>query len=305
MSSPVASPIASSHTARKPVPGAGSRQISVPNVSLPSRSSSRVSARQLDHISRHLTQLDQDVLDLLADVRIASGDHLRRRFWAEGEATPESRARMGRRALRRLVDWRVLDVLPRRVGGIRAGSDGLIYHLGPAGLRLRAQRGFEAKRLSAPGDRYINHTLTVAETVVRLHEADRAGELDVIEVQTEPRCWRGFLGPFGSRLIVKPDLFVRLGAGAFEWRAFVEIDRSTESRGTLIRKGRVYLDHYRSGSEQRESGVYPQVVWSVPDDRRAEQLTAALSALPIEASKLFVVTRFEELIDRLAEGARA
>ena len=43
-----------------------------------------------------------------------------------------------RRALQRLTKLGLLATLERRIGGVRSGSDGLIYRLGPAGQRLQA-----------------------------------------------------------------------------------------------------------------------------------------------------------------------
>jgi hypothetical protein len=135
-------------------------------------------------------------------------------------------------------------------------------------------------------------------------EADRAGTLEVIEVQSEPHCWRGFISGFGRRVILKPDLFVRVGVGALEDRWFIEIDLATEASGTLAAKVRRYLAHFRSGSEQHTAGTYPRVLWAVPDTRRRTQLEAVLKGLPEGARRLFAVCLMEDVVQRLAEEAR-
>ncbi len=267
-----------------------------------SRRPSRISSRQLDSIQDQLTNEDLATLHFVAEVRLATGFQIARRLWAARVRT-DPKARAARRALKRLEDWRIIEGLPRRQGGVRGGSASMVYALGPAGRRLLARTGFETRRLDAPGDRFVRHTLAITELVVGLHEVDLGGELDLIELQTEPACWRGFLGLLGARLILKPDLFVRIGSGAFEDRWFIEVDLATESRSTITSKAKVYLGHYRSGDEQSRHGVYPRVIWAVPDRRRAEQITDALGPLPPGASRLFSVWLYEEVIGRLAAEA--
>lgn len=302
--SPVDRPLASIMGGLDPARGVRSGQIGAANAS-PCSNSSRVSARQLDRIVSRLDRTDQEVLLFMQTVRLASGAQLRRRFFEGGEASAASRARIARRKLGKLAELRVLDRLPRAVGGVRAGSEGFVYHLGPIGLRLLARMGSRSKRIGAPGDRYVRHTLAIAETVVCLNEAETADTIDVIEVQTEPTCWRGFIAAEGVRVVLKPDLFVRVGAGAMEDRWFVEVDLATESPATLIRKGRRYLDHHRSGSEQSEHGTYPRVAWAVPDERRLQVVVDALGTLPADTWPLFTVCMASDLIDKLAaEAAR-
>lgn len=269
---------------------------------LSSSRSSRVSAPQLREIEQSLTNDDLAVVQFISEVRVATGHQLARRLWS-AEHPRDIRARAARRALRRLEDWRVIDRLPRRVGGVRGGSTTIVYSLGPVGRRLLIRRGFEAKRLTAPGDRFIRHTLAITELCVRLAEADIGGELDLIELQTEPRCWRPFLGLVGARLILKPDLFARIGAGALEDRWFIEVDLATESAPTITNKAKLYLAHYRSGEEQRRHDVYPRVIWLVPDRHRALQIVAALKGLRPEAERLFSIWLCDEAIGRLAAEA--
>jgi hypothetical protein len=169
---------------------------------------------------------------------------------------------------------------------------------------LLARRGYEGRRLEPPGAYYTAHALCLTEIVVSLHERDLAGELEVLQIQSEPQCWRGFLGVMGARRMLKPDLYLRLGAGAYEDRYFIEVDLGTESGSTITTKGKRYLAYYQSGAEQSEHGVFPHVLFAVPDDRRAEQVETALGRLPKEAERLFGVCRLDQLADHLIAEAR-
>jgi len=301
MSRQIARNIASSPARKHACSGISSGEIAAAKDSAP-RCPSRISGRQLDFIASRLTDYDRAVLAFLAEVRLATGQQMARRLWGSVSQT-DAKAWAARRTVWRLEAWRVVDRLPRRVGGVRGGSASLVFALGPTGRRLLARTGFEPKRLGTPGDRHVAHTLAITELVVGLHEAMLAGDLDLIEAQTEPACWRGFLGPFGARLIVKPDLFVRIGSGAFEDRWFIEVDLATEASATLVGKAKRYLAHYRSGDEQGRHGVYPRVIWTVPDRRRAEQVEAVIGHLPSAARRLFIIWPYDEVVGRLAVEA--
>ena len=298
--SPVARPVASTRLERSARTFGAFDGLSAANDS-PSPRPSRISQRLLAEIGRDLTPLDQEILDFVAAVRLATGGQLTRRFFGDRPAD----GRSARRVFYRLTQWRVLDRLPRRVGGIRAGSASFVYGVGVAGARLLAVRDQHVRRLGTPGDRYVDHTLAITELLVRLNEADRAGELDLIAAETEPRCWRPFPAAGGARLVLKPDLFIRVGVGALEDRWFVEVDRATETSGTLVEKARRYLVHYRSGSEQRTGGVYPRVLWTVPDERRQEQVREAFVRLPEGLRRLMAIWLFDEVVDRISEEARS
>jgi Replication-relaxation len=289
--------------------GAGYLRISTPKGSVFSQSL-YLTADRLYQISREMSERDLVVLRFVHDSRFATGAQLIRGFWLTGD--PESNAaRAGRRTLKRLADWRVLERLPRRIGGRRTGSDGFVYRVGRAGVRLLAARGIHGPRVEAPGTLHLVHTLATTELALRLREADRDGTLECIEVQQEPACWRRFPGPMGAHRVLKPDLFVRIGAGgegageALEDRWLAEIDLASEAGRTIAGKAGVYLEHYRSGREQHDHGTYPRVLWLAPDEHRARQIGQVLRRQPAEARRLFTVCLFEDAIQLLAAEARS
>jgi hypothetical protein len=271
----------------------------LPKQSVPSRSN-YITADRLYRTLQQMTDTDWLILTFVSDSRLVSGSQLVRKFWQTADRN-DRRARTGRRALKRLREWRVLDTLPRRIGGQRAGSSGLIYTVGVAGSKLLARRGQAANRLQAPGALYVAHTLACTELVVALGEVGRTGGLEVIEAQAEPVCWRTFMGSMGGRLTLKPDLFIRIAApdSSYEDRWFVEIDLATEATGTILTKTKRYLAHYRAGTEQ----VHPRVLWTTPDEHRAKQIKGALERLPATSRRMFSVCQFEHAIGFLASEA--
>jgi hypothetical protein len=234
---------------------------------------------------------------------LCSGAQLEHLHWHEG--TPASRARKARRTLARLTGWRLLDRLPRRIGGVRAGSRGFVYSLGPAGARLLARLdGQRVRRLNAPGDRYVNHTLAISGLYVELVVACRNHRAELLSYEFEPQCWAQFPGPWGVRLTLKPDAAVRLGVGEYVYSFLLEIDMATESLPTVERKARRHLDYYRSGEARRLHGVSPRVVWIAPSAERAQRIRGVLDQLGDAAHKLFTVTTADQVVGLLSGGGR-
>jgi hypothetical protein len=250
-----------------------------------------------------MSALDWRLLAFVHDGRFASGAQLVRAFWQTDDAQSAA-ARVGRRTLKRLTDWWVLQTLPRKVSGMR-GSSGLVYYTGRAGVRLLAARGIHGPRVEVPGTLHLAHTLATTELALRLREADHSSRLELIAVEQEPVCWRSYTAGMGARRRLKPDLFIRIGAGAAEDRWMVEVDLGSESGRTIARKAALYGQHYRSGAEQHEHGVYPRVLWAVPDSHRARQIEGVLHRMPSEVQRLFTVCRFDEAVGFLAAEAHS
>jgi Replication-relaxation len=298
---PAKRPGTSSQVGETPRTGGALGGFSTANGSAPPQSHSYLTPARLHQINQSLIPLDWQLLQFVHDGRFAGGAQIIRAFWQTDDAQSAG-ARAGRRRLKRLTDQRVLATLPRHIAGMR-GNAGLVYYTGRAGVRLLAARGIHGPRVEIPGTLHLTHTLATTELALRLQEADRDGELEVIEVQQEPVCWRSYRSVMGAQRTIKPDLFIRVGAGTQEDRWMVELDLGSESGRTIARKLSLYSQHYRAGSEQHQQGVYPRVLWTAPDQRRAEQVRDVLSRHPAETRRLFTVCRFEDTIGFLATEA--
>jgi Replication-relaxation len=129
-----------------------------------------------------------------------------------------------------------------------------------------------------------------------LIEGDRAGRFELLELKPEPTCWRSYGGIGVQRAVLKPDSFVRLGLGPYEDSYFIEVDRGTEGSRALEAQMRAYGDYHRSGAEQAAHGVFPKVLWLVPDRRRLAVVTDAVAAQPRAARGLFAAALFTEAL---------
>jgi hypothetical protein len=255
-------------------------------------------------LAAQLVARDLDVIQRVSDLRFVSGDQLTRLCFTDSD-DPAANARAARRALLRLVRLGLLERLPRSVGGVRAGSAGFVYRLGIAGQRLAIERGWQPeqrrRRSLVPGTLFLRHTLRVAELHTQLIEHDRSRRIELLELAAEPASWRRYSGNGGQRCILKPDSYLRIGSAEYEDSYFIEVDRGTEGSRALERQLQAYIAYYRSGTEQAERGVFPQVLWLAPDERRAEVITDSAQRLPT-GRELFQVERFEQAIDVLTSA---
>lgn len=300
--SPFAGPLTSSKTPQNP-DNDGDSTPSLPMQHL--RPPGRRPPAPSTPLSEQLSDRDHQILAAVARFRVMSGAMLRELFWPQG--SPETRARLTRRGLARLTKLEVLSPLARRVGGVRAGSAGLSFALGPNGQRLLAA-GSPARRVrrpSTPGERHLAHTLAVAQLYVDLTVLERSRRAELLAFDPEPECWVPYPGPYGARQILKPDAYLKLGTPEYEFSWFIEQDMATEAPVTIFSKARRYLDCWRTGTLQSERGVFPRTAWIAPDSARAESIEEALRRLPAEAGKLFVVTTAAEAAALLTAEARS
>lgn len=259
---------------------------------------SRLGYPRLLALGANLSEPERDIVRTVAKLRLATNAQLAALLvTSESGASPISAARQARRVLQRLTTLGVLARLQRRVGGIRAGSAGFIYYLGPAGQRLVAYwegQGLTRGRFRPePGGRYVRHRLAVSELYLQARTAEREGVLDLLAFDVEPDCWRSSVDGFGGRTLLKPDAYVRVGVGAYEDRFFVEVDMASESRTVIAGKFRAYLDYFNSGVEQAAHGVFPRVLLLTTAEKRRAALMEVCSRLPAEAWHLFTLSTLE------------
>lgn len=262
----------------------------------------RLSAPALERLLDLLSERDREILGSLKKVRVLTGGQLERLHFAD--LSPASLSRTRRRVLARLVALGLVATLERRVGGVRAGSAGLVYALNASGQRAvsllapETADGVRARRPWTPGELFLRHGLDVSEMFVLLRERERAGELELAGFSTEPDCWHSN----GMGGVIKPDGYVVLRAIGREvedcW--WVEVDRATVSLTTLRSKLLAYVDFAITG-QLGPDGVTPRVLVTVPHERRLEQVREVVAALPEPAGQLIWVEGFEGAVGRLIQ----
>ena len=258
--------------------------------------------RQLEAL---LTERDGRILDDLESFRALTTRLIQRLHFPAGvhglHATVPTATRLANRVLLRLEAHGFIARIERRVGGPLRGSAATTWHLAAAGeRRLRARRGDPSRRRYAGPPRAVPaHPAAGAEFAVTARESELAGQLDILELDTEPSCWRPFQGP-AVAVTLKPDLFVVVANTDVEAHVFVEIDCGTEHLPAAIKKCRVYQQYRQAGIEQSRSGVFPAVLWVTPDAERARKLRTALRREPGLPPDLFTICEEPAALKTLA-----
>lgn len=255
----------------------------------------RVGARQLEALRVGLGERDRAVLAAVGLLHVAGTGHLRRMVF--GDLSEIGAARAAQRHTARLFRVGLLERLDRRVGGLRPGSSAFLWRLSSAGARLALPEVAHWRRRE-PGLAHLAHVVEVADLVVGLHEHARTGACEVIEVQTEPACWRPFHNRWGHQRMLKPDLRTTVGIGERAMlHRFVEIDRDTEHRPVLSRKIIAYVDCWRGRGEHARAGVFPGVLWVVPTQRRGQVIAELCQRLGVRG--MFEVATRTEAVEAL------
>lgn len=260
-------------------------------------------AKRLADLERSLTPRDRAIILTLDRLRVATTEQVRRVVFHD--LTPGSAARKAPAVLNSLTARQIVTKLERQVGGVRAGSRAAVWSLDLAGQRLASAcgpAGGRTRKPWTPSLSFLAHRLAVSECYVSLVESERTGAADLLDFDAEPLCWRRYASALGTRSL-KPDAFVRLGVGEIERGAFVEIDRSTESRSTLAGKLRAYRQYWETGREQERRGYFPRVVFAVPDADRLAILADLYVAQPEDTRPIWQVTLTADLTKTLIAGA--
>lgn len=247
-------------------------------------------------IAEELSERDDAVLQALARVRVLTGAQLERLLFSD--IAVASRGRTRRRVLGRLVDLGLVVTLERRIGGVRAGSAGLVYGLSGAGQKLagRAVAGGSSPRprtTATPSALFLAHALAVAEAYVATMEALRGvpgvalAGFDVEQNAT----WPTGRGP---KDLLRPDALVVLTREEVSDVWWLEVDRDTESLPRIVRLLRRYLAFARSG-QAGPRGVVPRMLLSVPSPDRLAGVQTEIARLPAPAAQLFAVCMESEV----------
>ncbi|MGQ4615207.1 replication-relaxation family protein [Nocardia sp. R7R-8] len=230
------------------------------------------------------------------------------------ELSPSSGLRITQRALARLRQWRVLGTLERRIGGLRAGSSGLVHYVDVIGDKLlRAESGRTVRRrYTTPSRTFLDHTLAVAESRITLLTAQLHGRLEVLRADVETAAWRTYQGLGGALLTLRPDLYLETAGsvgGELVSTWFLERDMGSESIPTLVKKSREYEKYRSTGFEQEKSGgSFPLIVWcmtaarTVTAEQRRSELRERIERDTRLPAELFRVISPDQLIELVQKG---
>ena len=248
------------------------------------------------------------LLALVAAHRFATTTQLARLIALE-YASPASALRQTQRHLASLAQQRLLTSLERRVGGWQGGSAVTIWAATTRGQRLVAtDEGDEVPRRQRPREvstTFLDHLLAITEVRTSIEESVRQQTDTETAVALEPDCWRTALSPSGQVQVLRPDLAVTVTSPSYEDRYLIEVDRATENPGRVIATCWRYQEHQAASSQASDDGVFPLVVWLVPNDRRRHRLERAIAHSSGLLRELFRVIRLDQLPTLIHGGPAA
>lgn len=268
----------------------------------------RISSRDLDRIQQQLSSRDVAIIGVVAGHRYLTTKQICRFTFAD-KPTATAALRSASRTLAKLSKLSLIQSLHRRIGGVRAGSGGYVWHLTEAGARLlRRATGTTGgtpsrQRRIEPSSTFLEHTLAIAEVHLCLRQATSEANITLLAPQLEPDCWRAYVGTGGGTLRLKPDLAITTTGGEYEDHWFIEVDLDTEPPSRIVRKCLQYQEYQRAGTEQHRIGVFPAVIWIVPTTARREQLQNRLREEPSISKRLFTVITLNQLPKLITDGA--
>ena len=264
----------------------------------------RLRPAYVEWVADRLTSRDWQIIEGVNQLRLLTGAQVERLYFADlklGRSRTASRSR----ALRRLVTWRVLVPLPRRIGGAGRGSTTLVFALDSGGQRLARERLIatdrpaRVRRPGPPGERTIRHILAVSESCVALTELSRAVGFALDEFKAEPASW----WPNGLGGYIKPDAYAVLTLGDIRDHWWIELDLATESLPTVKRQLLAYLDFARRG-QLGPGRIVPRVVIATTTPERRDAIAAMASSLPPPTAQLFRIMQTAELASSLYQVLR-
>jgi hypothetical protein len=138
----------------------------------------------------------------------------------------------------------------------------LLVEQGSLGALPRLSKAVFEKRANV-SDLTLRHELEVMDVKAACHSALRQSPtFTIAEFSTWPRLHEFKASPpnlGGQDVLVKPDGFIRIreqeGTKLFEHTFFLEVDRSSETQETLVRRAACYLDYYKSGGFAVRNGA--------------------------------------------------
>ncbi|QHK19850.1 hypothetical protein GU243_08985 [Pseudarthrobacter psychrotolerans] len=274
----------------------------------------RISSRRLREIQTHLSARDLAILASVDRYRFLTARHLQALHFTQ-HASATSASRTCRRVLARLRTLRVLGILDRRIGGIRAGSEGLVYYMDTAGDRLQRDvtSSRARKRFDEPSARFLDHTLAIADMAIGIFENATTYGAEVVKLDPEHTATRTYADSYGVAQVLRPDLYVELAAAAGDEEVsafFIEVDLGHESLPTLLGKCMAYEDYRSTGIEQHQYGGFPRVIWAMDAyrettaQRRRKSLQDSLERNSRLSAGLYRIQALKDTAAAVVQGLR-
>ena len=261
---------------------------------------------RLAELEQRLSERDRQVLLSLQQCRYLTTLQIARLYYYGASTNRRAAVRTANRNLSKLRELDLIRPLQRRIGGVRAGSGSFVWTLTSGGFRLLQADAADQprKQFREPSLHFLAHTQVISEACLQLTEICARYDITLLNIQFEPECWRGYTERSGRQVVLKPDLYAVTQGSGYRDHWFIELDCDTETIARVIEKCERYIQYLSSGTEQKRSGVFPYVVWIVPDIKRKNSLTKHIHAEFPRGPDIFIVILPDELESLIRKGVK-
>lgn len=253
-----------------------------------------------------LSTNEAQILKFLLKAKYVTTKQLARLHFTDSvnDATSLRRANL---ATKKLNEGGYIKHLNRRIGGVRAGSGSFVWTISTKGLKwlkhFKPSVAVTRQNYYEPTWHHLEHTLAISEIFVQLTKLKNKHLVQSIDnFQFEPNCWRGWLDNHAGRMILKPDCYIEISLDNYLYNYFIEVDKNTESLARVINKSKQYIRYYNLNIEQKNTGVFPLVLWVVPDEKRKLAIEQRIQKELKDYWELFQVITLDDFKDFMIGG---
>jgi hypothetical protein len=241
----------------------GTRALNRGNVPLPARHTLLSQAVELSN-------RDAAVVRLVGQFRQTTAAHIWQAVFPGLSRIPIDRC------LERLVRLHYLRRLGRTTDGLKGGASAFVYGLGPAAWYYLDKPG---RYKADSGVR--QHAVAVSRIHADLLCAQRSGLLELIDCKVEQPVGRA-----------QADLLVVIKTQVGRTRLFaLEVETTRKRPAYLLDK----CKNYNAAYHEQDGGVFPVVIFAVPHEWLARDVSAKMRAAQAP-SELFRVTTFDGIV---------
>jgi len=256
----------------------------------------RISRLQLMTLHKTMKEKELDILWNTRKYHFLTTAHIKRLHFKAG-TTDAANLRAANKCMKRLRELGLVAPLERRIGGVRAGSSALIWHLTEPGERLlwldEPDKKHTRKRFEEPSADFLHQTLAVAEAAVSIITlAECQDGLSIRRLDTD----FSYVVRYRDETIsIKPGLYVVLHWDGYEYHWFVETAPYWDIVRNLVRRTEKYCKVYQQGAFQGQVGVFPLTVFMLPDDEQKIKLEQTINEQMPDYIRLFRFTTQDAL----------
>jgi Replication-relaxation len=242
------------------------------------------------------------VLLLVAKLGFVTQGQIRKWLFAGSPSPMTSQRVLTGRVLARLRVLKLIDALPRTIGGPGGGSAKGVSSVSTGGVRPAAT--YDPSLLggrAARGPFLMRHSLAVTDALLAFHESAQAHDHELTSWET---AWQLALKLGQGRIV--PDAHLVYRTHEVELEALLEVDLGTEGSRFFAGKIGRYLALWRSGGWRGIFADWPVILVIAPTDQRVRLLKQATETtlrsqsdrVQVEAGTEFSFTTLPALISR-------